>query len=141
MYQHIVVGTDGSDRAAAAVDHAAGLAGLSGAEVHLVQGCGSPVAVASLTGDVAAIDPREVVAACELELEPVAVKLREGGLTVHVHVVEEPAQTALCKVAEAIGADLIVVGNRGMTGARRLLGSVPKSVAHHAPCSVLIVST
>jgi nucleotide-binding universal stress UspA family protein len=40
-----------------------------------------------------------------------------------------------------VHAELIVVGNRGMTGARRLLGSVPNSVAHRAPCSVLIVHT
>ena len=39
-------------------------------------------------------------------------------------------------------ADLIVVGNQGMTGARRfLLGSVPNRVAHHTPCDVLIVKT
>jgi nucleotide-binding universal stress UspA family protein len=45
-------------------------------------------------------------------------------------------------VAETEGADLIVVGNKGMTGARRfLLGNVPNKVSHHAPCSVLIVRT
>jgi nucleotide-binding universal stress UspA family protein len=45
-------------------------------------------------------------------------------------------------VAEETGADLIVVGNKGMTGAERfLLGSVPNKVSHHAPCSVLIVRT
>ena len=39
-------------------------------------------------------------------------------------------------------ADLIVVGNKGMTGAKRfLLGSVPNKVSHHAPCSVLIIRT
>jgi nucleotide-binding universal stress UspA family protein len=36
---------------------------------------------------------------------------------------------------------MIIVGNKGMQGARRVLGSVPNKVAHHAPCSVLIVST
>ena len=49
---------------------------------------------------------------------------------------------ALIDVAEAIGADLIVVGNQGMTGAKRfLLGSVPNRIAHHTPCDVLIVRT
>jgi nucleotide-binding universal stress UspA family protein len=47
----------------------------------------------------------------------------------------------VCDIAESVHADLIVVGNRGMTGARRLLGSVPNSIAHRAPCSVLIVHT
>ncbi len=52
------------------------------------------------------------------------------------------AADAILDVAEEHRADLIVVGNRGMTGAKRfLLGSVPNKVSHHAPCSVLIVRT
>lgn len=141
MYECIVVGTDGSKGSASAVRHAADLAKLSGASLHLVQGCGSPIVVASLVGEIAAIDPHEVEAACQRELEPLAGELTAEGITVEVHVVAEPAPTALCHVAEAVDADLIVVGSRGMTGARRLLGSVPNSVAHHAQCSVLIVST
>jgi nucleotide-binding universal stress UspA family protein len=53
----------------------------------------------------------------------------------------EPADVIL-DVAEEQNADLIVVGNKGMTGAKRfLLGSVPNKVSHHAPSSVLIVRT
>ena len=53
----------------------------------------------------------------------------------------DPAD-AILDVAEERGADLIVVGNKGMTGAKRfLLGSVPNKVCHHAPCSVLIIRT
>ena len=52
------------------------------------------------------------------------------------------AADAILDVAEEQAADLIVVGNKGMTGAKRfLLGSVPNKVSHHAPCSVLIVRT
>ena len=51
-----------------------------------------------------------------------------------------PAEV-LCDIAATLQADLIVVGNRGMQGGRRLLGSVPNTVSHHAPCSVLIVDT
>jgi nucleotide-binding universal stress UspA family protein len=52
------------------------------------------------------------------------------------------AADAIIDVAEEQAADLIVVGNKGLTGAKRfLLGSVPKKVSHHAPCSVLIVRT
>ena len=48
----------------------------------------------------------------------------------------------ICEVAEKEGVDLIVVGNKGMTGAKRfLLGSVPNQVSHHSPCNVLIVKT
>jgi nucleotide-binding universal stress UspA family protein len=53
----------------------------------------------------------------------------------------DPAD-AILDVAEEREADLIVIGHKGMTGARRfLLGSVPNKVSHHAPCSVLIVRT
>jgi len=53
----------------------------------------------------------------------------------------DPAD-AILDVAEEVGADLIVVGNKGMTGARRfLLGSVPNKVSHHASTSVIIVRT
>jgi nucleotide-binding universal stress UspA family protein len=53
----------------------------------------------------------------------------------------EPAE-ALLELAEKLQADLIVVGNRGMSGMKRfLLGSVPNKISHHAPCSVLIVNT
>ena len=52
------------------------------------------------------------------------------------------AADAIVDVAEERSCDLIVVGNKGMTGAKRfLLGSVPNKVTHHAPCSVLIVRT
>jgi nucleotide-binding universal stress UspA family protein len=45
-------------------------------------------------------------------------------------------------VAENVGADLVVVGNRGMSGVRRfVLGSVPNKVSHHSPCNLLIVDT
>ncbi len=53
----------------------------------------------------------------------------------------DPAD-ALIKAAEAVKADLLVVGNRGMSGVRRfMVGSVPNRVSHHSPCSLLIVDT
>ena len=58
-----------------------------------------------------------------------------------LHPSHGDAAEALVAIAEEIGADLIVVGNRGMKGERRVLGSVPNSVAHAANCSVLIVDT
>ena len=48
---------------------------------------------------------------------------------------------ALIDVAEQVNADLLVVGNRGMSGVRRMLGSVPNKVSHHCPCTLLIVDT
>ncbi|HEY5663256.1 MAG TPA: universal stress protein [Ilumatobacter sp.] len=141
MYHDIIVGTDGSEGAMRAVEHAVGLARLAGSTLHLVQGCGSPVLAAPMFGDIPMIDLGQVIQACAAELEPVADRIRATGVKVEVHVRPVSGHVALCEAAESIGADLIVVGNRGMTGARRFLGSVPNSVAHHAPCSVLIVHT
>jgi nucleotide-binding universal stress UspA family protein len=63
------------------------------------------------------------------------------GVESETHVwVGEPAD-ALVQIAEDHGAQMIVVGNRGMTGARRVLGSVPNRVSHNSPCDVLIVTT
>jgi nucleotide-binding universal stress UspA family protein len=141
MYQRIIVGIDGSDRSMAAVEHAAELAAAAGAELHLVQGCGSPIVVASMHGEIATVDSREVADSVAATLEPVREDLRSRGLTVATHVRAEGGADALLHVAESVGADLIVVGNRGMTGLGRVLGSVPNTVAHHAPCAVLIVPT
>jgi nucleotide-binding universal stress UspA family protein len=47
----------------------------------------------------------------------------------------------LCRTAVAEQAQMIMVGNKGMTGARRMLGSVPNRVSHQARCDVLIVAT
>ena len=56
------------------------------------------------------------------------------------HAREGDPADAILDVAEETKADLVIVGNKGMTGARRfLLGSVPNKISHHAPCSVLIV--
>ena len=141
MYQRIVVGTDGSDRAQAAVEQAAALAQATGAALHLVQGCGSAIIVSPLYGEAAGINPNEIVDACVAELQPRVDELRSRDLDVSLHVVPSSGRDALCSVAQEIDADLIVVGNRGMTGAKRVLGSIPNSVAHHASCSVLIAAT
>jgi nucleotide-binding universal stress UspA family protein len=65
-----------------------------------------------------------------------------AGVTATEHAREGDAADAILDVAEELGADLIVVGNKGMTGAKRfLLGSVPNKVSHHAPCAVMIIRT
>jgi nucleotide-binding universal stress UspA family protein len=72
-------------------------------------------------------------------------KLRDSivaqGVEASYHPAAGDAADSIVKVADQVGADLIVVGNRGMKGVRRVLGSVPNSVAHQANCSVLIVDT
>jgi nucleotide-binding universal stress UspA family protein len=77
----------------------------------------------------------------EALLRRLSVLVKERGLEPVVHAAEGDPVDAIVAVAESVEADLIVVGNRGMKGVRRVLGSVPNSVAHKAPCSVLIADT
>jgi nucleotide-binding universal stress UspA family protein len=146
VFTRIVVGTDGSDTAAEAVRQALDLAKLSGAQLSIVSAY-EPLPKRRVEEEKQAapadvqyeIGPREDV---NLVLDAAAADARKEGIEVQTHPVQgEPAE-AILNVAEETKADLIVVGNKGMTGARRfLLGSVPNNVSHHAPCSVIIVRT
>jgi nucleotide-binding universal stress UspA family protein len=146
LFQRIVVGTDGSDTAAEAVRQAIELAKLSGAKLDIVSAY-EPVPqerlrgeASEVPGDVAyAVGPREDVNAT---LENAAGPARQEGIEVTTHPREGDPADAILDVAETQNADLIVVGNKGMTGAKRfLLGSVPNKVSHHAPSGVYIVRT
>ena len=146
MFTRIVVGTDGSETAAEAVGRAVDLAKLTGAQLNIVSAY-EPISKRQVEAEQEAaprdvqyeINPREDV---NLVLEAAAAKARKEGLEVQTHPVEGNPADGILEVAEKTGADLIVVGNKGMTGARRfLLGSVPNNVSHHAPCSVMIVRT
>jgi nucleotide-binding universal stress UspA family protein len=77
----------------------------------------------------------------DLLLEKLRKEVEQEGVHAKYHPAAGNASDAIVRVADHVGADLIVVGNRGMKGARRVLGSVPNSVAHSANCSVLIVDT
>ena len=130
MYKSIVVGTDGSATATEAVCHAADLAALTGARLHIVHA----FRVASAP-DVAAQDARAVLASA-------AESAKREGVTVETHPLVGDAATALIDAATREDADLLVVGNKGMSGARRfILGSVPNTISHRMPCNLLIVHT
>lgn len=139
MYAAIVVGTDGSDTAAQAVAHAAEIATAYNATLHLVSSMPMTPLSAGTVSAPLVIDSGAEVQAILTEAEAAVAR---DGLTVRTHALQlDPAQ-AIVDVAKRVEADLVVVGNKGMKGAKRfLLGSVPNSVAHHAPCSVLIVKT
>ena len=146
MYSSIVVGTDGSTTARQAVHQAAELARLSGAKLHLVSAYRLPSQVAAFGPglDAVIVNPPaedEVRAEVESILAEAAAEIEGQGVAVERYAVPGNAAEAILEVAESQGADLVVVGSRGMGGARRFLGSVPNSVSHHAPCSVLIVHT
>jgi nucleotide-binding universal stress UspA family protein len=146
LFQSIVVGTDGSDTAAEAVRQATELARLTNAQLHIVSAY-EPVPQHRLQeesqevpGDIAyAVGPREDV---NVVLEAAMGPAQSAGIQVQPHPREGDPADAILDVAEEKNASLIVVGNKGMTGARRfLLGSVPNKISHHAPCGVYIVRT
>jgi nucleotide-binding universal stress UspA family protein len=146
VFTRIVVGTDGSETAAEAVRQAIDLAKLSSAQLGIVSAY-APVSKKRVQGEQSGapadvqyeIGPREDV---NLVLEAAAAEARKEGIEVQTHPVEADPAEAILNVAEQTKADLIVVGNKGMTGARRfLLSSVPNNISHHAPCSVIIVRT
>ncbi|MGA8219002.1 MAG: universal stress protein [Solirubrobacterales bacterium] len=146
MFNRIVVGTDGSETATEAVKTAVELAKLSNAKLEIVSAY-EPVPQQRLkdeqegiAGDVAyAVNPREDV---QFVLDKAAAVAKKAKVDVVTHPREGEPADAILDVAEENDADLVLVGNKGMTGARRfLLGSVPNKISHHAPCDVWIVKT
>jgi nucleotide-binding universal stress UspA family protein len=140
-----MVGTDGSPTAAQAVGHAARLAAASQARLTIVSAYtrhrDNPAELEAPVGDDewiatdAAGAQDHVVAAQEIAraqgLDRVAGRTEAG----------DPA-AVLLDLASEVGADVIVVGSRGMAAASRfLLGSVPNRISHHAECDVVIVRT
>jgi len=129
MYQHIVAGVANTERSMAALEQAQALASKLGATLEIVT----------------AFDDRgsEVdVGAARRHAEALLERLATGaGVPTRTHALPGDAAAAILQVADEVGADLVVVGNRGMQGMRRVLGSVPNDIAHKAPCSVLIVDT
>ena len=146
MFGSIVVGTDGSDTAKEAVRQATEMAQALGANIHLVSAF-EPISNRRLKDerrdapdDVQwTVNPREDV---EATLREASEGIEASGVSVETYSREGDPADAILDVAEERNADLIVVGNKGMTGAKRfLLGSVPNKVSHHAPCSVMIIRT
>jgi nucleotide-binding universal stress UspA family protein len=147
LFTSILVGTDGSDTARTALERAVELAAGLGARLRIVSAY-EPVSDPRLRGEQVvapkdahwAVNPHEEVLALLEQARADAVKA--GVAEVETYARQGDAADAIIDVAEEQRCDLIVVGNKGMTGAKRfLLGSVPNKVSHHAPCSVLIVRT
>jgi nucleotide-binding universal stress UspA family protein len=143
MLQTIAVGTDGSDTASKAVDFAMDLAEKYGARL-VVASSYEPVSEDRLRKEQSdapediqwSINPTEDVDAALRKAEEQA---KERGLKTTSEARQGDPADVLCDIAEDQDADLLVVGNKGMQ--RRILGSVPNSVSHKAPCSVVIVKT
>jgi nucleotide-binding universal stress UspA family protein len=146
MFDSIVVGTDGSSTAGEAVRQATELAKSLKARIHLVSAY-EPIPEGRLRDERQQVpddlqwmvNPREDV---DVTLKEAGERIQQDGVEVEIYAREGDPADAILDVAEEKDADLIVVGNKGMTGAKRfLLGSVPNKVSHHAPCSVMIIRT
>jgi nucleotide-binding universal stress UspA family protein len=143
MVRTIAVGTDGSETASRAVDVALEMAERYRA--RLVAGSSyRPVAETRLRDEQKdappdiqwSINPAEEV---EAILRSVEERAHERGLETSSDArMGRPAEV-LCEIAADHEADVLVVGSKGMH--RRVLGSVPNTVSHRAPCSVMVVKT
>lgn len=138
--ESIVVGTDGSPSAEAAVRRAVEVARGSGALVHLVTAYPDVPSYRERIASTAKRDPIDLREVAESVLARAAGELGSRGVEVETHAREGEPASVIMEVAQEQNADLIVVGARGLTGFERfLLGSVSSKLSHHAPCSVMIV--
>jgi len=144
MYKTLVVGTDGSATADTAVEAAAELARSWGSELHIVTAFRTPRSGMGSVAGVELVDSGAGQALAEEGARAVGLAAIEkfgDGVAAEAHGVQGNADDVILSTAAEVGADLIVVGSKGMRGARRYLGSVPNSVAHSADCAVLVVKT
>jgi nucleotide-binding universal stress UspA family protein len=138
MFKIVLVGADSSVTASRAVATAVELVKAVGGTLHVVTAYKpEPAHVDKLPDEFfdRITDPADLL------LEQLRSGISEAGVEARYYPAAGDAAEAIVRVADQVGADLIVVGNKGMKGVRRVLGSVPNSVAHHANCSVLIVDT
>ena len=138
MISTVAVGTDGTQRANGAVRAAAEIARRFDAKLVLLSAfqdsdAGLP------HEDVELEWARNPATRVRTILERLESDLRRDGIECETHATSGDPAKVLVELADECGADLLVIGNKGME--RKVLGSVPNSVSHHAPCSVLIVKT
>jgi len=140
MFTTIVVGTDWSDTAEVALVKALELARSGGGRLHVVTASpSSPPPAAGRTAGASGSHSLGPDFQVDVVLEQTLERLGAGDVDVRQHTMTAEPGNAIVAVAEQVGADLIVVGNKGMH--RRVLGSTPNTVSHRAPCDVLIVQT
>ena len=137
MFTTVAVGTDGSATAAEAVRVGAEMARRFEAGLVLVSAFQDSAGAAGDSGETAwafstSARVREMLARTEEELQ-------RDGIDCRTLVDEGDPAEVIVRLAEECGADLLVIGNRGMQ--RRVLGSVPNTITHRAPCSVLVAKT
>jgi nucleotide-binding universal stress UspA family protein len=136
MISTIAVGTDGSETANTAIDSALDIAERFGARIVFISAI-ADTAMRNVPLDLQwAVHPAEVV---RETLQRAEEKATERGLQSSSEAHYGDPADVLVELAEKHGADVLVIGNKGMQ--RRVLGSVPNSVTHKARCSVFVVKT
>lgn len=139
MFSRILIATDGSDTAEVALAQGMELARRLDAEAIVVT-----AHRALRPGAGSALGPAEDFAADDIarSVLEAASDRYEGSVRMRTVLRQGYPADVIIDIAEESDADVIVVGNVGMAGSKRLLlGSVPNTVSHHAPCHVLIVNT
>ena len=143
MFGTVLVGTDGSERANKALCKAVELASATGDRLHVVTAY-RPPSLQKLE-KIRATAPEEVQWRLSADSEAQAIladaerRVHESGITCETWAEQGDPDTVILDVAERVGAELIVVGSKGVE--RRILGSVPNSISQHADCDVWIVHT
>ena len=139
MFDIVVVGADGSATARRAIEAATELVAMSGGQLHIVSAVESSwKRDKNIPENFRYFSPD---GEAEALLQTLSFIPKKSGIEPTMHAVEGDPAEAIISIAEKVNADLIVVGNKGMRGVRRALGSVPNTVAHGAPCSVAIIDT
>jgi nucleotide-binding universal stress UspA family protein len=137
--KRILVGLDGSPRAAEVLAVAVGVGRAQGARLVLLRSVGLPAEVPQdfwKTTEQPLIDVLKARAEQYLREEVAKVPTEVlGGFEVGIGA---PWQ-AICDAARTLQADLVVIGSHGYSGIDRLLGTTAAKVVNHAPCSVLVV--
>ena len=142
MYTSLVAGTDGSPRADKAVREAIDLARCEGARLFLVAAFSEHERHWESIQSSATVDRVDLAGVAEQALARAAKMAEEAGVKADYEAFEGDPAEVILEAAARQGADLIVVGNKGVGGARRFfLGSVPNKVVQHAQCGVLVVHT
>ena len=134
-WESIVVGTDGTETAERAVDRAGAIARAFGATIHVLS------AYSDDTTPIVGAGRQSDRAHAQQHVDRAQERLAQQGVESEAHLSNQEAGRALVAIADEQRAQMIVVGNRGMSGAKRVLGSVPNYVSHHADCDVVIVRT
>ncbi len=140
MFKTLLVPVDFSSHSDCALDHAIKLAGRFGGRIHLLHVYQVSIPIATLDyflWDDLWTGMRDDAAR---KLRQASQKVVAAGIEVETHLAELPSAQAIVETAEKIGADLIVMGRRGLTGFKHvLLGSVAERTIHTAPCPVATV--